>query len=91
MCVSADLGRCDEWKIVHVFMLTFIFYCDFYVYSCCLMMLPQLHRLHSFDRSNAVTTGKDEIILGIRSWWSTAMNREEWRQLLREAKSLTEL
>ena len=55
------------------------------------MMLPQLHRLHSFDGSNAVTTGKDERILGIRSWWSTAMNREEWRQLLRETKSLTEL
>jgi hypothetical protein len=23
--------------------------------------------------------GKDERVLGIRSWWSAAMNREEWR------------
>jgi hypothetical protein len=23
--------------------------------------------------------GKDARMLGIRSWWSTAMNREEWR------------
>jgi hypothetical protein len=29
--------------------------------------------------------GKDAI------WWSTAMNREEWRQLLSESKTLTEL
>jgi hypothetical protein len=35
--------------------------------------------------------GKDARMLGIRSWWSTAMNREEWRQLLREATTLTEL
>jgi hypothetical protein len=35
--------------------------------------------------------GKDAIMLGIRSWWSTAMNREEWRRLLREARTLTEL
>jgi hypothetical protein len=37
--------------------------------------------------------GKDAIILvlGIRSWWSTAMNRGEWRRLLREARTLTEL
>jgi hypothetical protein len=35
--------------------------------------------------------GKDTRMLGIRSWWSTAMNREEWRQLLRETRTLTEL
>jgi hypothetical protein len=35
--------------------------------------------------------GKDVRMLGIRSWWSTAMNREEWRRLLREARTLTEL
>jgi hypothetical protein len=29
-------------------------------------------------------------MLGIRSWWSTAMNREEWRRFLREARTLTE-
>jgi hypothetical protein len=23
--------------------------------------------------------GKDARMLGIRSWWCTAMNREEWR------------
>jgi hypothetical protein len=23
--------------------------------------------------------GKDARMLGIRSWWSTVMNREEWR------------
>jgi hypothetical protein len=26
--------------------------------------------------------GKDARILGIRSWWATAMNREEWRKFL---------
>jgi hypothetical protein len=35
--------------------------------------------------------GKDARMLGIRNWWSTAMNREDWRKLLREAKSLYEL
>jgi hypothetical protein len=35
--------------------------------------------------------GKDARMLGIRSWWCTAMNREEWRQLSREARTLTEL
>jgi hypothetical protein len=35
--------------------------------------------------------GKDVRMLGIRSWWSTAMSREEWRQLLRKARTLTEL
>jgi hypothetical protein len=35
--------------------------------------------------------GKDARMLGIRSWWSTAMNREEWRRRLREVRTLTEL
>jgi hypothetical protein len=35
--------------------------------------------------------GKDAKMLVIRSWWSTAMNREEWRQLLSEVRTLTEL
>jgi hypothetical protein len=33
--------------------------------------------------------GKDARMLGIKSWWSAAMNREEWRRLLREAMTLT--
>jgi hypothetical protein len=35
--------------------------------------------------------GKDVRMLGIRSWWATAMNREEWRKFLNEAKTLYEL
>jgi hypothetical protein len=35
--------------------------------------------------------GKDARMLGLRSWWATAMNREEWRKLLKEAKTLYEL
>jgi hypothetical protein len=35
--------------------------------------------------------GKDARVLGIRSWWAAAMNCEEWRKLLKEAKSLYEL
>jgi hypothetical protein len=27
-------------------------------------------------------------MLGLRSWWVTATNREEWRKLLKEAKTL---
>jgi hypothetical protein len=34
---------------------------------------------------------KEARMLGIRSWWSAAMNREEWRRLLREARTLKEL
>jgi hypothetical protein len=34
--------------------------------------------------------GKDARMLGLRSWWATATNREEWRKLLREAKTLYE-
>jgi hypothetical protein len=35
--------------------------------------------------------GKDARMLELRSWWATAMNREEWRKLLSEAKTLCEL
>jgi hypothetical protein len=35
--------------------------------------------------------GKDVSMLGIRSWWSAAANREESRRLLTEARTLTEL
>jgi hypothetical protein len=42
-------------------------------------------------RAQREEVGKDMRMLGIRSWWSPAMNREEWRQLLREAMTLTEL
>jgi hypothetical protein len=35
--------------------------------------------------------GKAARMLGIGSWWATAMNREEWRKLLKEAKTFYEL
>jgi hypothetical protein len=35
--------------------------------------------------------GKDVRMLGLRSWWATAINQEEWRKLLKEAKTLYEL
>jgi hypothetical protein len=35
--------------------------------------------------------GKDARLLGIRSWWATAMSREDWRKLLQEAKTFYEL
>jgi hypothetical protein len=34
--------------------------------------------------------GKDARMLGISNWWSTAINKVEWK-LLREARILTEL
>jgi hypothetical protein len=34
---------------------------------------------------------KDARMLGLMSWWATAMNREEWRKLLKEAKTRYEL
>jgi hypothetical protein len=43
------------------------------------------------DKARREDAGKDARMLGIRSWWSTAINREEWRRLLREARTLTEL
>jgi hypothetical protein len=35
--------------------------------------------------------GNDARMLRLRSWWTTAMNREEWRKLLRETKTIYEL
>jgi hypothetical protein len=32
--------------------------------------------------------GKDVRMLGIRSWWATAMNQEKWKKLLEQAKTL---
>jgi hypothetical protein len=34
--------------------------------------------------------GKDARMLGLRSWWATVMNQEEWRKLLKGAKTLYE-
>jgi hypothetical protein len=34
---------------------------------------------------------KDARVLGIRSWWALAENREEWRKLLSKAKELYDL
>jgi hypothetical protein len=33
--------------------------------------------------------GKDARMLGLRSWWATAMNGEEWRKLLKDAKTMS--
>jgi hypothetical protein len=35
--------------------------------------------------------GKDARMLGLRSWRATAMNRKEWRKLLKKARTLYEL
>jgi hypothetical protein len=32
--------------------------------------------------------GKDARMLGLWSWWATAMKREGWRKLLKEAKNI---
>jgi hypothetical protein len=34
---------------------------------------------------------KEARMLGLRSWWATAMNRKKWRKLLKEVKTLYEL
>jgi hypothetical protein len=31
---------------------------------------------------------KNARVLEMRSWWAAAMNREEWRKLLKDAKTL---
>jgi hypothetical protein len=35
--------------------------------------------------------GKDARMLGLRSWRATAMNREDWRKLLNEVRTLYDL
>jgi hypothetical protein len=35
--------------------------------------------------------GEEARMLGLRSWWATAMNREDRRKLLKEAKTVYEL
>jgi hypothetical protein len=48
----------------------------------------KVRRPHARRRDDV---GKDARMLGIRSWWATAMNREGWRKLMKEAKTLYEL
>jgi hypothetical protein len=35
--------------------------------------------------------GKDAKLLGVRNWWTSAMNQEEKRKLVKEARTLYEL
>jgi hypothetical protein len=54
------------------------------------LMYVQLEGLRKVRRPYARwrhEVGKNARILGLRSW-ATAMNREEWRKLLKEAKTL---
>jgi hypothetical protein len=44
-----------------------------------------VERLHARLRDEV---GNNARMLGIRSWWATAMNHKEWRKLLKEAKTL---
>jgi hypothetical protein len=72
-------------------------------WSCCkngLKLMPrklmcvQLEGLRKVRRPRARwrdEVGKDSRMLGLRSWWATAMNREERRKLLKEAETLCEL
>jgi hypothetical protein len=58
------------------------------------LMCVQPEGLRTVGRPRS--TWRDEVrkyarMLGLRSWWETAMNREEWRKLLKEAKTLYEL
>jgi hypothetical protein len=50
--------------------------------------LRKVRRPHAMWRDEVV---KDARMLGLRSWWAAVMNREEWRKLLKEAKTLYEL
>ena len=55
-------------------------------------MLPesvrQVRRLRTAWRDDVA---KDARVLGIRSWWAPAVNREEWRKFLSKAKELYDL
>jgi hypothetical protein len=58
------------------------------------LMYVQLEGLMKVGRQRARwrdEVGKDARMLGLKSWWATAMNGEEWRKLLSEAKTLYEL
>jgi hypothetical protein len=58
------------------------------------LMYVQMEGLRKVGRPRARwrdEMGKDARMLGLGSWWATAMNREEWRKLLRETKTLYEL
>jgi hypothetical protein len=58
------------------------------------LMCVQPERLRKVGRPRSRwrdEVGKYARMLGLRSWWSTAMNREEWRKLLKEGKTLYEL
>lgn len=35
--------------------------------------------------------GKDAKLLGVRNWWTSAMNQEERKKLVKEAKTVYEL
>jgi hypothetical protein len=47
--------------------------------------LRKVGRLHARWRDEV---GKGARMLGLRSWWATAMNQEEWRKLLNGTKTL---
>jgi hypothetical protein len=58
------------------------------------LMCVQLEGLRKVERPRARwrdEVGKDARMLGLRSWCAIAMNREEWRKLLKEVKTLYEL
>jgi hypothetical protein len=55
------------------------------------LMYMQLEGLRKVGRPRARwrdDVEKEARMLGLRSWWATAMNREEWRKLLKEVKTL---
>jgi hypothetical protein len=58
------------------------------------LMYVQLEGLRKVGRPRARwrdEVGKDARMLGLRSWWATALNQEKWRKLLKEATTVREL
>jgi hypothetical protein len=58
------------------------------------LMYVQMEGLRKVGRPRARwrdEVRKDVRMLGLSTWWATAMNQEEWRKLLRETKTLYEL
>jgi hypothetical protein len=58
------------------------------------LMYMQLEGLREVGRPRARwrdEVGTEARMLGIRSWWAKAMNREDWMELLKEARTLYEL